>query len=361
MRRLVLGVVLGLLLAASGAAAQTDEELQQAADFYAQGEQAFNEGRYADAAAAFEASYAIAPYADTVYSLAVCYETMQNWEEARIRYQAIVDEPSSPSDLVQECQAALERIRVATATPEPGVVVTPVGPNNPPPPTVIGPRQPSVGPRQPVIIRYTPPGGVPGTGPVAPPVEPDPWAAPRGPGGSLMLGANVCVETDTTSCDSLDPSFGMNFDLFWRFLRWLSVDVELAYGLYDVPSVSGADTSTDVLTVLVGTRFIIPIGPMDLWFGLGLGWGRLKTSVTAFSDTVETTASGAVFGLNTGLEYRITDWVAVGAQVRYYADLYSEVCIAGGASDGACDTLDPGDTVQHFMVGVQGTFYFWSY
>lgn len=101
-------LLIAAMVYATTARAQDNYEASQQA--YATGEQLFAEGRYDEAVAAFQQSYALVPFPDTTYNIAACYEALGRIDEARLRYEAIASTPDTSDELRAQAQEALDRL-----------------------------------------------------------------------------------------------------------------------------------------------------------------------------------------------------------------------------------------------------------
>ena len=185
----------------------------------------------------------------------------------------------------------------------------------------------------------------PAQGVQAMPAETGP-AIPTGPAASVMLGANICIPNGDADCDETDAGFGMSLSALWRFIPWLAGQFDFFYGMYDTPS----GTDMDSLGILFGPRGFIPIGPVDISAGVGVGWGKYTVS----GGGEEFTLSGFTMGFLLGVEYRIIPWVAAGAAFRFHLPLFDEACQGSVCAD----IPDDADIAQEMMVGAHATFYF---
>ena len=86
MRKCVLAAAaLAAVLAAGPAAAQSEQDFEVARQAYGNGEQLFAAGRFPEALVAFQQSYDLVPFPDTMFNIAACYEAIGAYGEAKAR------------------------------------------------------------------------------------------------------------------------------------------------------------------------------------------------------------------------------------------------------------------------------------
>ncbi len=127
-----------------------------------------------------------------------------------------------------------------------------------------------------------------------PTTQPKEQRAPHGLGVSVLLGMNMCINNGDATCGGLDPHFGFSGGLLYRFLDSLALDGNFHYGMYNA---QGGDLSS--LGVLFGPRAFFNVANIDLFLGLGIGWGQYKAE--AEGETIK--INGFEMGLSFGAEY----------------------------------------------------------
>jgi hypothetical protein len=341
MRKVMLTtLVLAATLAAVPATAQTDEEFEVARQSYMTGEQLFNEGRFQEAVAAFQQSYDMVPFPDTMFNIAACYEALGMPDEARARYQAIVNTPDVAPDLAAQAQESINRLASTGQNPT-GQNPTGQNPTGQYPtgqyPTGQYPQGGGLTRRQMATIwdvvdrdqPHTGPGvyfSVGGGGPVA--SEP--------PGSEGNVGVNIAA------------------GMLWRIIPWVSLlgEFQLTTSSYDY-SVAGVDVAADTFyfDVAAGLRgHFLASGMFDPWIDVAGGYASWTGhSSSSTFDTDAYTAGLLRFGA--GLDLFVTQYIALGARFDFHLPFYY----------GYDDTYVPDGSLPYWWnVGVSGTFYFLS-
>lgn len=191
----------------------------------------------------------------------------------------------------------------------------------------------------------------------------------RGPGAELLLGANFCIKNNEAECDDITPGFGMSFGLLWRFIPYLSVDVDFYFGMLtyeQVVGVSSARSDITELGILVGPRAYLPIGPVDLFFGLGIGYGRINEQMVSDSpyiseQIVDYRTDGFELGFTFGVAWRIIDLLSLGAILRYHIPFFDELCSEEEGEEEVCinyEDLPDDDIIRQLIFGISLTVYF---
>lgn len=159
---------------------------------------------------------------------------------------------------------------------------------------------------------------------------------PTGYGASMMLAANICVETGDPSCSGVDPSFGFTIGGVWRSSTMFGVTADFFYGMFDTPG------DFYNMGFLVGPRVYIPIGNLALFAGLQAGWGRavFDYGVGSADD------NHLLLAFQLGGEFYVFDSLGVGAWMRWHMPLVGE------------DDHSLSDYNSDVMAGVGVTYYF---
>jgi hypothetical protein len=202
--------------------------------------------------------------------------------------------------------------------------------------------------------------------PVVASAEIAPEDTSSGVGISATIGVNLCVDRGDAECGSIGPGVGFDFDIFWRLLPYLSIDVGFFLGT-STNDGDVIDYESSYIGVLFGPTAWLPIGPVDLSISAGIGYGHLQArsivenpEYPASSDVSELDlydrGGGFAFGWGAALAYRFSDRFSVGATMRHTVPFLSELCSKVGRTDEVC--VENPDRVQEFRVGLTLTFYF---
>jgi hypothetical protein len=173
---------------------------------------------------------------------------------------------------------------------------------------------------------------------------------PQRLGGNILLGANICIENGKDKCRNVDPAFGMSISALYRPIEYFAVDFTFYLGNY---SIKEGDASAYMLGVLGGLRAYLPLKPVDIFAGIGIGWGQ---DVLAFSDH-DVWTQGFTMAFTGGAEYIINDIFSVGVLVRYYLPMFDELCGDSGGDTHCNDLPDTVDNSHELMVGASLSFY----
>ena len=288
---------LAVALAAAPARAQTDEEYEIARQAYMTGEQLFAEGRFQEALAAFQQSYDIVQYADTVYNLAACYEAVGQNAEAQTRYQAIIDSPDVSEDLRTQAQQSLQRL--AAATPGQPPVQYPPGQY---PPGQYPPAQAGGGLSRRTVSTI--------------------WDAVdrevphEGPAGYLFIGGAGPMNGGTVADNTTAGVWG-GAGFLWRIISHLSLLGEIGFALpdveyYDDVALTWESQSTYFIDIAFGLRYhILGSGFWDPWIDAGVGWSRW-TNAADPGSTSENYYNAALVKIGAGLDLFVTQFIALG-------------------------------------------------
>jgi hypothetical protein len=176
-----------------------------------------------------------------------------------------------------------------------------------------------------------------------------------GLGASAMPGLNLCVSYGNADCDDndYDPSFGITLGAFYRIIPYLAADFDFYVGLVN-PSNGDAHS----IGFFIGPRGIWPIGPVDLSFGIGIGYGEHKLAAGDPPNNTGGAESGFAMAFVFGVDYLLAERWTLGLQVRYHLDLFDEWCGHYGSTE-VCHDMGDQDPYNHMMIGLRATFLFW--
>jgi hypothetical protein len=345
MRRVILAtLVLAATLWAGAASAQTDEEFEVARQSYMTGEQLFNEGRFAEAVAAFQQSYDMVPFPDTMFNIAACYEALGQPDEARARYQAIVNTPDVAPDLAAQAQESVNRLAAAGQNP---TGQNPTGQN----PTGQNPTG------QYPTGQY-PTGQYPQGGGLTRRQMATIWDAVdrelphEGPGLYVAIGGGGPVASEPPGSEG-NVGVGIAAGMLWRVIPWLSIlgEFQLTSSDYTYTDpVFGEETAnTFYLDIAGGLRgHFLASGFWDPWIDIAGGyatWTGLDTS-SGLSDSFD----AALVRFGAGLDLFVTQYIALGLRFDFHVPIYYD--LPSG--------VDSAGLPYWWNVGLNGTFYFLS-
>jgi hypothetical protein len=151
---------------------------------------------------------------------------------------------------------------------------------------------------------------------------------------ALGFGNAVCDNEKPDSDCPVDGAFTIAFGGSWRFHSRLSLGAELAiwaYGIRDEWQGGLDDTATDVSF----TSFYL--APHLRWHAFevmsakpylqaGFGIGSVTAEASNDAGTYEYSASGVVFPLAVGVEWRVGERFRIGPQAQAYLQVSSEIC-----------------------------------
>ena len=81
----------------------------------AKGTDAFRAGRYKEAIGAFEQAYAITPVANLLYNIALCYEKLDDLDNAHAYYKRFIVAPDANADVRSTALARMDERRLILA------------------------------------------------------------------------------------------------------------------------------------------------------------------------------------------------------------------------------------------------------
>jgi hypothetical protein len=175
-------------------------------------------------------------------------------------------------------------------------------------------------------------------------------ASPKGFSLRLGLGSNTCVASGSADCAGQGTHLGLSGAVGYRVVSWLGLYADANLGWLDVAGTSDppASASFQSLSVTPMVRAFLPIEPLELSLGVGLGYARATLEVT--------TAGGQSGGVSWsswlsprvvgGLGVPINSWLTLGvsAAMQIHSDGSGKYCFL----DGDCheNSLDVTDLVQ---------------
>lgn len=219
-------------------------------------------------------------------------------------------------------------------------------------------------------------GAAPGVAWAQPASEPAPVVASpsRGGGGAggsklwpphrlrekgLMLGAGFGVDGCTDhACDGLDAMVFFRIQALYRMFNFLAVGLHFGMPFYD-PDSRSVDHAYNVF-LGPEVRGILPLGPLDLWSGIGLGWIRAEKGGEVCWGGLcadgESWANG--FGLAWGLGalFYLVPRVGIGLDFWLYKGFYDQEYWEAGGNRGHSD-VDQKNVGITWMLGVTGVYF----
>jgi hypothetical protein len=131
--------------------------------------------------------------------------------------------------------------------------------------------------------------------------------SPKGLGASMMFGVNACVGNEETGCDGGSPSAGIVAGFLYRFSPSLAGEASFLWGQYHMGSKN--------LGVFMGPKAFLPLGPVGLTGGLGVGWSKYKGNGVS--------NDGFAMVLSGGPEFRLNAQMTLGLSALFHLPLYS--------------------------------------
>lgn len=191
----------------------------------------------------------------------------------------------------------------------------------------------------------------------------------KGGQAELMAGASICVPGGKVKCDdqqSADivegrsaPSFGMGFNLGYRFNKWFLLGAGYSLGWFDTDYTVGGDTayrSAHQHTVVGVLRAYIPVWRFDFGIEASPGWSR-QTFRPAASPKQYTQGFVARPGLS--VDFFITQQIFIGAKADLMLNVHTKVCVEEGNTT-TCEAKKSTDVAgfHQSIIGVHfgGTF-----
>ncbi len=89
---------------------EDNNDVQRVEELSAKGTDAFRAGRYKEAIGAFEQAYAITPVANLLYNIALCYEKLNDLDNAHAYYKRFIVAPDANADVRSTALARMDEI-----------------------------------------------------------------------------------------------------------------------------------------------------------------------------------------------------------------------------------------------------------
>jgi tetratricopeptide (TPR) repeat protein len=324
---------------------QSADRFDAARQAYTRGEQLFGGGQYDQALAAFQQSYDLVPFPDTLYNIASCYEALGRYSDARIRYYPIITLADAPPELQQQAREAFQRVS-ALERQGVGSTVQPVGP-----------AQPGAG-------------GLARTGTTDLFARLDTERPHEGPGGYLFIGGagpmggGVMAENGGAGVAG-----GLGF--LWRVIPNLSLAFEFAIAMNELKFMdeygSEETASTTYLDFVGGLRYhMLSKGVFDPWVGAYAGYARWTGAVDP-ADATDSYFTGALLLLQAGVDFFISNFISLGVRFDAHVPFWLEACTSGGDCEADLawtgdpaggGNLESDDMPFWWAFSAGGTFYF---
>ena len=188
--------------------------------------------------------------------------------------------------------------------------------------------------------------------------------------GGLGFGNAVCDNDKPDSDCPVDGAFTLGFGANWRFHNSFSLGGELAIWAFNIRDEWQGGLNTSATEVSFTSVYLAPHLRWHLLRGLsanpylqaGVGIGSVTAKASNDTGTYEYTATGFVFPLAVGAEWRIGRRWRVGPQAQAYLQVSGEICSdePGEAKDcHAPGTNDEGEReglVLPWRIMVMGSF-----
>lgn len=187
------------------------------------------------------------------------------------------------------------------------------------------------------------------------------WGLSQDRAKGLMLGGGFGVTGCTDDwCDSLDPLVYFRLQGLVRMFNYLGVGVHLGFNFHD-PDSRYVDAVYDVFLGLE-VRGFLPLGRLDLWTGLALGWTRRQGDgeVCNIGGCFQGSywMDGFGFGWGVGALFYLTRSVALGLDFWLYKGAFNEECSDGDVVGRNCGDAPDGDLIGiTWSVGVSAMWF----
>ncbi len=172
---------------------------------------------------------------------------------------------------------------------------------------------------------------------------------------SLETGVSHAVAADRSATTATaEPGGTLDLSLLYRPVPWVAMGLQLGFAALPV----SMDNASTVWTTsaLLQARLVAPVGRVDLWLGLGAGFGALTQAVT-FINADRITTLGPSLAAGAGVDVFVHGRISVGAAFRVVRVFPGRYCL-----DDRCTRpgqgLDPGllwravvSLTYHFEVG----------
>lgn len=221
-------------------------------------------------------------------------------------------------------------------------------------------------------------GGDPGTAP-PPPVgaTPAPHLAPPPPGGtpvaakkafsrnkgfmlSLGFGGTGCTG-DLCDTEWQEPMVYVRMQALFRVARYVALGLHTSFNFFypkDVPS-EVTVTIWEVMLAFEG-RGIIPVGPVDIWFGIAFGYLGHTVKTEGSGGWEEIWYHGMGFGFGAGVNYFFNRVISLGLAFWLTKPWFGKGCYnASFVSEGDCGDVEDQDGFGiTWSLGLNLTFFF---
>ncbi len=362
-KRTLVVVLAGAMIAAGLAdrpAQAAPDKNQQIAAAFKRARTLYRQGKYEQAIKAFDEVKDLRYHPILDYGMANCYEALRDYNKAiyylekyKRNYAKFKMSPKHPkvSDVEEKIKNLKRRAAAGTATPAPGptpgasTTGTPVSSGGQAGDPVPGPDPYAVPP---------PPGGgstggVYGGGGTPPP--PPGYQVRRRRLGPARRSLMVSVDFGAASfagggsysiADGVGTGGGVFGTVAWRFIPWLAVGIHGGVTAMDSDYCDSTGCYTgDTLYFAVGVleaRGILPLGPIDIWGSLGIGYGQVGQPLDNY-NTISVT--GPTLAVALGLDWFLSRTFSIGLLARIYKIFPTKWCGPDSCGDLPSDT-DPG-------------------
>jgi hypothetical protein len=157
------------------------------------------------------------------------------------------------------------------------------------------------------------------------------------------------VSSGTGGTASADGSLALEIHPAYRYSNTQAVGVSYFRNMYSMP----ASTSMLFHGAMLNWRYYVPIGLIDPFAELGVGWCWLTTSVTAGTFKTVAAAKGVNLAAALGAVYYIFDYLGVGLIARYNLPAFTSLCIKTNGAE-TCGT--PSSNMKDLSYAVEITF-----
>jgi len=185
------------------------------------------------------------------------------------------------------------------------------------------------------------------------------WPPDRRRARGLMFAGSFGVDGCTDHiCDGMDPLVYFRMEGLYRVLKYLAVGLHFGMHFAD-PDGQGRDHAYDVF---IGPEAwgILPLGPLDIWAGMALGWMRMAEdgeecwAGVCWSGSGWTDGFGLAWGAG-GLFYVIPR-LGLGADFWLYKGIFDKYCLSGDGGH-SCSDVDNDDVGITWSVGFTAVYF----
>jgi len=173
------------------------------------------------------------------------------------------------------------------------------------------------------------------------------------------FGLNGCTGP---RCQNLGPLFHTRLHPLFRVNKYLAAGLQVGF-LFMGPLFGAEGARTELWDAFVGpeVRGLLPLGKLDLWIGLAVGYfhRQHQVSTDGFEHKIWANAVGLAWGI--GLDYFVwKNRIAIGGDVWMYKGWNQRFCSRTGSNDAICSgdssidedggfTIAAGATVTFFL------------